>query len=294
MVMAAGLGSRYGGIKQMAGMGPGGEILMEYSLYDALEAGFDDAVVILRPDIVDDFRLRFGHRIEKRFPLRYAVQSWDTLPGGFVPPEGRRKPYGTVHALLSAANVIDNNFAVINADDYYGKDAYRQIRAALDALPESGQMCMVAYELGKTLSENGGVARGICHCSGGYLDGIEELRELAMSDDGLIYNAGDRSRAFSPQTLISMNIWGGTPWLMGELEKGLAEFLNSPNKDEMSCEYVLPHFVGDRLAAGELKVAVMQTAEQWYGVTYKEDRQCAADALGKMHDKGCYPSPLFP
>ncbi len=295
LIMAAGLGSRYGGDKQIDGLGPHGEILMEYTIHDALEAGFDRVVFVIKRAMADRFRETVGSRVGRKCEVRYAFQEFDSLPGGFVPPPGRVKPYGTVHAVLSARDCIDGPFAVVNADDYYGRDAFTAIRAEMSRM-SGRQACMVAYDLGNTLSENGTVTRGVCDVSGeGFLRRVTETYKLGRAADGgiLDFTAGENSPVIPDDTPVSMNFWGLTPWFFGEAEKRLTNFLRDPAVDPLKGEFVLPTLIDTLMREDALPVRVLRTRAKWFGVTYREDRPRVQEALRRLHERGDYPEALF-
>ncbi len=293
LVMAAGLGARYGGNKQMDQMGPNGEILMEYSIHDALEAGFDKIIFVIRRDTADIFRKRVGDRIAKKAEVAYAFQEYDSLPGGFVPPEGRTKPYGTVHAVTCAKAAVHEPFAVINADDYYGKSAFSAMRDALCVLPPNGHALMVGYRLRNTVSENGYVTRGVCEVDPlGGLKGIRETYRIALCEDGTIQDT-ENGAVLDPDALVSMNFWGFSPWVLKAGEASLENFLTELAPDEMKKEYPLPVMVDAMMREGMLKVQVLSTEASWFGVTYQEDKAKVAAALHTLHGAGAYPEKLF-
>ncbi|MCQ2438564.1 MAG: NTP transferase domain-containing protein [Oscillospiraceae bacterium] len=290
VIMAAGLGSRYGGIKQMEGVGPHGEILLEYAVYDALRAGFDRIVAVLRPDIVDDFRERVGRKLEKHTPLCYAVQDFSSLPDFYRLPDDRSRPFGTVHALLCAAPCLDGPFAVLNADDYYGRNAIASLRGALDGLQNSGEGCMVAYRMKNTVSPYGSVSRGVCRLEGEQLCEIEELRGIAPSENGRIL-AGERE--IPGDAPVSMNLWGFGRGVLEDMEAYFRSFLHALPPDDVSAECLLPVYVGDRLRQGTLRVRALESTDRWFGMTYREDRTAAVRSLRSLIEQGVYPSVLY-
>ena len=275
LVMAAGMGSRFGGLKQIEPFGPNGETILDYSVYDAARAGFDRAVIVLRRSMLADFRETVGRRIEKLLDVRYSLQENDILPAGFSVPAERTRPLGTAHAVWCAREHLDTPFAVVNSDDFYGAGSYA---ALADALTSPGfTACMVGYRLGNTLSETGTVNRGICTVSDGYLSGIEETFGI------------DKNSGIPLDAVASMNIWGFKPDLIGRLEAELRAFLpkmNDPLKDEL----YLPGVVNDAIRDGSLSVRVIETPEQWYGVTYREDAASLRAAIARMIAEGKYPA----
>jgi hypothetical protein len=293
MVMAAGLGARYGGNKQIDRMGPNGEILMEYSIYDALEAGFDKVVFVIKKDMAETFREMIGNRLAKKTEVCYAFQEYDSLPLGFVPPHDRTKPYGTVHAVLCAKNIIHEPFAVINADDYYGKGAFAAMRSSLCAMPDKKHASMVGYRLRNTVSENGYVTRGVCEVdSNGKLVGVTETYKIALLTDGTIRDT-ENDVLLDPKSLVSMNFWGFTPWIFDVGGNLLEAFLKKLNPDEMKKEYPLPVMVDSLMRSDLMQVEVLSTEANWFGVTYQEDKAFVAGALFTLHNTGAYPEKLF-
>lgn len=272
VVMAAGMGSRFGGLKQAAPVGPNGEMILDFSVYDAKKAGFNKAVFIIRKDIETDFREACGKRIEKLIDVEYVFQEKDALPKGFTMPQGRKKPWGTAHAVLCAAKAVKNPFLVINADDYYGQSVYKVMH---DALEKGEGMCMAGYELGNTLSENGTVSRGICTVEDGYLVDISERTDITR-DCGLPLD-----------TLVSMNMWGLDADIFPFIENKFTDFLNNHINEEKS-EFFLPSVINDRRKEMNMKVKVIPTSEQWHGVTYAEDTENVKKAILELINKGLY------
>lgn len=289
VIMAAGLGSRYGGIKQMEGVGPHREILLEYAVYDALRVGYDRIVVILRPDIVDDFRERVGKKLEGRIPLSYAIQDFSTIPDFYNIPADRIKPFGTIHALLCAKDYIDGPFAVLNADDYYGRNAFTELRGTLETLHGAGDGCMVAYQMKNTISPYGSVTRGICATANGQLTQIDETHEITLLSDGRIV-VGDRE--IPGETPVSMNLWGFTREVLDDMEVYFHDFLRTLSPDDIKSECLLPVYVGDRLNEGKLGIRVLTTDGSWFGMTYREDREITTRSLRALIDQGIYPEEL--
>ena len=272
VVMAAGMGSRFGGLKQIAPLGPNGEIILDFSLYDAKEAGFNKAVFIIKKAIEKEFREVIGKRIEKMIDVSYVFQETDKIPEEFSSLSGREKPWGTGHAILCAKDEIKTPFAVVNADDYYGKEAYKLIH---DSLVTKDNICMVGYKLYNTLTENGTVSRGVCEIEDGYLKSVTE--HLAL----------DKNSGLPEDTIVSMNMWGFTPKIFDTLEADFNEFLknlSNPLKEEFLLPVVVDRLIKNK---GE-KAIVIPTSEKWYGVTYKEDAAPVAQALKNMVDKGLY------
>ncbi len=300
VIMAAGIGSRFGGgIKQLEPVGPCGEIIMDYAIYDAIEAGFDKIVFIIRKDLEKDFKEIIGNRIEKLIPVSYAYQEKDDLPEGYALPADRTKPWGTGQAVLAAKKVIDVPFAVINADDYYGKEAFVKVHDFLvnhEQKGDSYQFCMAGFILGNTLSENGGVTRGICQVSDdGYLMDVTETGGIERTPEGKVVCQRDgKTVEVSENCHVSMNMWGFTPEILLELEDGFREFLDGIRPgEELKKEYLLPDVVGNLLKKKRAQVAVLETRDKWFGVTYKEDKQSVVDSFKKLTDAGVYPAGLF-
>ncbi len=296
LVMAAGMGSRYGGDKQTDAFGPGGETLMEYSIHDAKQAGFSKVVFVIRRSMEKTFRETVGRRVQRFMDVDYAFQEYDSLPEGFVPPRDRTKPYGTVHAVQCAECVIHEPFGVINADDYYGPGAYQAMADYLLAHGEEERACaMVAYELRNTLSPHGTVTRGICESDGqGHLVSVKETYAIARDADGRVRDrAGEGDGTLLREDApVSMNFWGFGPWFFAEARESLREFLLTPGKDPMKCEYVLPTLVDTWMREKHLRVSMLSTPSVWFGVTYREDRDYVRGELKKLHEAGIYPPTL--
>ena len=296
LIMAAGLGSRYGGNKQIDRIGPNGEILMEYSIHDAVEAGFDKVVFVIRRNMEQLFREVIGDKISAKVRVEYAFQEYDSLPDGFQAPAERTKPYGTVHAVLCARTVIHEPFAVINADDYYGKDAFRAMADSLHRLQgTTGKASMVAYYLKNTISENGHVTRGVCTKNEkGHLGKVTETYRILPFPDGTIRDINDDPNGviLDPNALVSMNFWGFAPSFFDEAEAYLKAFLNAPEGDPLKKEFVLPALVDILMHEKGLEVEVLSTDAVWFGVTYREDKAYVAGELKKLHDSGAYPAAL--
>lgn len=298
VIMAAGLGSRYGGSKQVDGIGPNGEILMEYSIYDALRAGFTKVVFIIKPDMEQLVRDLVGDRLEQMkaadgspVEVRYAFQDFSSVPAFYhIPPE-RTKPFGTVHAVLCAADAVQEPFCVINADDYYGVDAYRTIYEELGRLKPEGEATMVGYLLKNTASLNGTVSRGVCRVSEGKLVSVREALKVQLYADGSLKDL-DQDQSLDPETVVSMNFWGFTPSIFPALRTYFENFLRTQAGDNPKAECLLPVMVGNELEAGRLTVSVLHSADRWFGMTYHEDRLVVAQELQKLHDAGVYPPSL--
>ncbi len=297
VILAAGIGSRFGGgIKQLEHMGPHGEIIMHYSIYDALAAGFDEVVFIIRRDIEQDFKEIIGNDMEKVCPCRYVFQEADDLPAGFTRPEGRTKPWGTGHALLACRGVVNNPFIVINADDYYGKEGFAKIHNYLVNHSEQDPMafCMAGYVLDHTLSDNGGVSRGVCSADTDLnLVKVTETHNITKTADGAAVPEGNGWRSLDPKSYVSMNMWGLTPAFIEVLAERFPAFLASIPDGNLKAEFLLPGVVDDLLQEGKATVKVLPTDDHWFGVTYKEDKPAVVAAIGKLIADSVYPSPLF-
>ncbi|MCD7756425.1 MAG: nucleotidyltransferase [Firmicutes bacterium] len=299
VVMAAGMGSRYGGLKQIDPVGSHGEAILDYSLYDAYEAGFRRAVIIIKSAIRSDFMDTVGKRLEKcPMDIRYAFQELDALPQGYTVPQGRVKPWGTCHAVLCAAEAIGGApFAVINADDYYGKSAYRVIYDALCRAQDgaSYDYCMVGYLLGNTVTEHGSVARGICRTEGGMLRHIEEQTRIEKYPGGIHYTAdGETWHDLPENTVVSMNMWGYTPSFLAELKARFPSFLDKALlENPLKAEYFLPLAVDALMAEGKATVRVLESPDKWYGVTYAADKPQVVAALQEKTRQGLYPDGLW-
>ena len=290
VILAAGLGSRFGGNKQISHVGPHGEILMEYSIHDAIEAGFTQIVFILKEEMIDTVRESIGSRIEERVRVDYAVQDYTSLPAWYALPADRTKPFGTVHALLCAKDVIRGPFATVNADDYYGKEAFRIMHDMLVSLKDKTEAGMVPYILGNTMSENGGVTRGICEIQKGYLQNIDETHDIHYEEDHRI--VGEHG-GLDPQEVVSMNIWGFRPELFSEMTAYFEAFLRSLGPEDIKAECLLPIMVDDFLKAEKITVMAKSSPDRWFGITYQADRDTVAAELALLHKKGIYPEKLF-
>ena len=290
LVLAAGMGSRYGGLKQMDGVGPHGEIIMDYSIEDAIRAGFGKVVFVIRHSFEEEFKKHinadhFGGRIA----VEYVFQELDKLPAGFKVPEGREKPWGTNHAILMAKEVIHEPFAIINADDFYGRDAFEVMARHLETLGQTeGRYCMVGYRLDKTLSENGTVSRGVCVAdSDGNLKTVTERTAIAREGDKIYFTEGDKKEELAPETTVSMNLFGFTPDYFEQSERLFVEFLKERGT-EMKSEFYVPLAVTKLIESGYATMRVLTTTAQWFGVTYKEDRPMVVEKFRQLHEAGEY------
>ena len=297
VVMAAGMGSRYGGLKQIDPVGSKGEAILDYSIYDAHQAGFDTVVIIIKEAIKNDFMETVGARLKNApVEIRYAYQELTKLPEGYSIPEGRTKPFGTGHAVLCAKEAIDGApFAVINADDYYGKSAFKSIYDLLSATEDPYGYCMVGYELSKTVTENGSVARGICSTDeNGNLTQVVERTKIVQFEDGIRYEDGEAWVDVADDTIVSMNMWGFMPSFLEEIEARFVNFLNTTLvENPLKGEYFLPSPVSQLIEEGKASVKVLTSADRWYGVTYAADKPVVMDALHTMQEQGLYPDGLW-
>lgn len=298
VIMAAGLGSRYGGSKQVDGIGPNGELLMEYSVYDALRAGFNKVVFIIKPEMEELVRRLCGDYLAGRaakdgspVEVAYAFQDFSSLPAGYAMPPERTKPFGTVHALLCAADVVREPCCVINADDYYGIDAYRAMYEELARLPAEGRAAMAGYLLKNTASLHGTVSRGICAVEDGQLRSVRETKKIQLYPDGTLRDL-TADRRLDPESPVSMNCWGFMPSIFPVLGSYFVRFLEGEGGRDPKSECLLPVMVDDLLRAGELEVSVLRSADKWFGMTYREDRETVAEELRKLHRAGAYPASL--
>lgn len=300
VIMAAGIGSRFGGgIKQLEPVGPGGEIIMDYSIHDALLAGFHKVVFIIRRDLEKDFKEIIGKRIEKIAHVEYAYQELTDLPAGYEKPQDRTKPWGTGQAILCAKSVIHDPFVVINADDYYGKEGFQKIHDYLvHEMKEDStvhDICMGGFILANTLSENGGVTRGVCQVSeDGILKDVTETYELRKNGTFAEGRDEEGNTVKIPLSQnVSMNMWGLSPLFLEELERGFPAFLDSLKEGDIKTEYLLPKIIDKLVQSGQARVRVLETQDKWFGVTYKEDKPAVAEAIRRLVEAGAYPEKLF-
>jgi dTDP-glucose pyrophosphorylase len=298
IVMAAGIGSRYGGLKQIEPVGPQGEIILDYSIYDARRAGFGKIVFVIKREIEAAFRTRINQTIGKHCETIFVNQELDNIPEGFGIPAGRRKPWGTAHAVLSCRDVVDGPFAVINADDYYGRTAFESLCTYLNTSRNQDRVysfCMVGYLLENTLTDHGHVARGVCEIDqGGYLLEVRERTRIEKRDGSVMYSEdGDRWIEIPGDSVVSMNTWGFTPEIFPELENRFIHFLNRTKSDLSKKEYFLPDVVNQLLEEEKAVVKVLPSQEHWFGVTYKEDMEWVKQAMHKMIEDGIYPEGIW-
>jgi dTDP-glucose pyrophosphorylase len=287
LVMAAGMGSRYGGLKQLDTVGPSGETIFDYSVYDAIKAGFNKAVFIIRRDFEDEFKSKVTDKYINHIQVEFAFQELHDLPGGFSYPAGREKPWGTGQAILSAAELIREPFVAINGDDFYGGESFKAVADYYNK--GADQFSMVAFQLGKTLSNFGGVTRGLCTVKDGKLDTVIETDNIQQTDDGV---TSDRDIDLDGSEPVSMNMWGFTPILFDHLRDMFVDFLKE-NEQEMKSEFLIPSVVNELIQSGKKNVHVLRSGAKWFGVTYKEDRPFVVGEIQKLIDSGVYPEKLF-
>ena len=297
-LLAAGMGSRYGGLKQLDGLGPNGETIMDYSIYDAIKAGFGKLVFVIRKDFEQDFREKIISKYEGHIPCELVFQSIDALPEGFTCPEGRVKPWGTNHAVLMGASVINEPFAVINCDDFYGSDSYRSMAQFLSSLPEGSKnrYAMVGFRVGNTLSESGTVSRGICGTDENrMLTSVVERTKIQRMDGEVKYIDDNGEWTATPEnTPVSMNFWGFTPDYFGYSADMFVQFLSDPqNMENLKSEFFIPFVVDKLIAEGTATVEVLDTTSKWFGVTYPEDRPSVVEKIKELVAAGVYPNKLF-
>ncbi len=295
LIMAAGMGSRYGGNKQVDGLGPNGEILMEYSIHDAIRAGFDHVVFVIKPGMQELIEDICGKRIAKKVKVDYAFQDFSSVPSFYQIPAERTKPFGTVHAVLVAKDLIKQPFCVLNADDYYGVSAFKTAYDKLQTMKADGEAAMVGYMLKNTVSENGTVSRGVCKADAqGMLTQVVETLKIKLCENGEIRDVADGEPGvlLEADGPVSMNFWGFTPWIFGKLEAYFDQFLKGLAPDAIKAEALLPVFVDELMHKGELSVQVLTTDAKWFGVTYQEDKPNVQASLRALHESGVYPASL--
>ncbi len=294
-ILAAGMGSRYGGLKQLDGLGPSGETIMDYSVYDALRAGFGKIVFVIRHDFEQEFRDKIISKYEGHVPVEVVFQDIKTLPAGYEPNPERSKPWGTNHAVLMGKDVIKEPFGVINADDYYGAESFRILGDFLRSVEgKKNCYCMIGFNIENTLSENGGVSRGLCEVDvNGNLTGVTECHGIQRKDGKLVHTLADGTEAeFPEKAAVSMNMWGFTPDYFDYSEKAFIDFLDK-NKDELKAEFYIPSVVNDLINEGKIELKVKETPSKWFGVTYAADRPATVAQFEKLVEEGLYPKKLF-
>ena len=298
VIMAAGMGSRYGGLKQIDPVDPYGNIIIDFSIFDAREAGFEKVIFIIKKAIENDFKIHIGNRVSKYMDVAYVYQELDKIPEGYQVPEGRVKPWGTGHAVLCCRDLIDGPFAVINADDYYGKEAFRMIYNQLSSVEDTGryQYTMVGYKLYNTLTDNGYVARGVCRTDAdSRLVDIHERTRIEKHGNQAEYTEDDGATwtELPESTIVSMNMWGLPVKFLEELETGFPEFLDHLKEGDVKSEYLLPRIIDEMVQSGKARVRVLNTPDKWFGVTYKEDKAAVVAAIRKLIADGVYSEKLF-
>lgn len=296
VIMAAGMGSRFGGLKQVEPVGPNGEFILDYSIYDAIRAGYEKVVFIIKEENYELFRETIGKRIESKINVEYAFQKIEDVPNGVLIPEGRVKPWGTSHAILSAKKYVNEPFAVINADDFYGYEPYKKIKDFFSSKKEENEYAMIGYKAINTMSENGSVKRGVCSKNeNNLLTGLIESSIEKVSDKIIATPLEDENNPFEikESTLVSMNFFGFNTSIFSYLEDEMKEFFEKHKNDLDKCEFLIPTSVFKRINENKIKVKVLDTNEKWYGVTYKEDKQDLVNAISKMIEEGKYPKNLW-
>ena len=293
VILAAGMGSRYGGLKQIDPVTSAGEFIIDFSVYDAMICGFDKVVFVIKEENLEDFRETIGKRFENRIKVEYAFQKLDNIPDGFSVPDGRTKPWGTAHALLAAKNIVNEPFMVINADDFYGRSAYRLLANHLSKTQSTGRACyaMVGYILKNTLTENGTVARGVCEVDdNGMLLSVTERTAIRPNGNAAACLENGADIEIPLESTVSMNCWGFTPDIFEKIEKFFIDFLKKEHTDELKCEFYLPVAVCEMLKNGECDVKVYRSEDSWYGVTYRDDKDFVTQNIEKLKKNGIYPS----
>lgn len=293
VILAAGMGSRYGGLKQLDEVGPNGEAIIDYSLFDAIRAGFGKVVFIIRHDFEDAFKERFDHKLKGKIEVEYVFQELTDLPAGFSIPAGREKPWGTAHAIRSARDVVKTPFAAINADDFYGVEAYQTVADFLTGSVSNDFYAMVGYRMDKTLSENGSVSRGLCVTNEeGNLVDIDELTKITSETDGIFYYRDEDKIPLKGNETVSMNFWGFHPSLFHYLEEGFVSFLKEKGR-ELKSEFFIPKYVDELIKSGKTNVKVLTSDASWFGVTYQEDKPLVKARINELITSGRYPSKLW-
>ena len=294
VILAAGMGSRYGGLKQIDTVGNNGESIIDFSIYDAKEAGFEKVVLIIRKEHEEAFRKCLTDKVSKHMEVEFAYQDMYDIPEGIKVPEGREKPWGTTHALLACRNIVKGPFAICNADDFYGKDAYRVIYNYLKNEISDDNYGMVGYLCNNTLTDNGTVTSGVCENTDGYLSKIVEVQKIARKDGKPVYEDNGEWKELDPNTLVSMNFWGFTPKIFEECEVLFKDFIGEAVKENpMKCEHVIPTAIGTLVKENKCKVKMLSSKDEWFGVTYKEDKPSVVAKIQKMKDDGIYPFDLW-
>ena len=296
VVLAAGMGSRYGGLKQIDKIGPNGEIILELSVYDAIQAGFNEVIFIIKKEIEKDFKEAIGDKLAKQISVKYVFQDMNRIPENFVVPKGREKPWGTGHALLCCEDVIDSPFAVINADDYYGREGFVKLHNFLVQSTSQNEYAMVGYILANTVSENGSVARGVCSVEDGKLTNVDELTRIEKHKKSIEYSSDDGVTwlPLADNRLVSMNMWGFKSNFIQYMKQDFVSFLeHEVPKNLMKSEFFIPKEIGKMLQEQKIEVQVLQSEDKWYGVTYQEDKPVVQAGIKKLIEEGKYPVPLW-
>ena len=290
LVLAAGMGSRFGGLKQIEPLGPNGEIIIDYSVYDAKQAGFEKVVFVIKPELLDTFKEVIGSRVEKFIEVDYAFQTTDMVPEGYTCPEGRTRPWGTGHAVWCAREHLSGPFGIINADDFYGRDAYMQLGKQLREKVTSDHMCMVGFALENTLTENGSVSRGVCEIENGMLKAVTEHTKIVREGDHLRNDGIGPMKVLPLGAIASVNVWGLHADMFPAMTESFKAFLDELTEENaLTKEFFLPAFVDSLIKTGKADVEVLPTTSKWYGVTYREDKENIMAAMAKMHEDGIYP-----
>ena len=294
LIMAAGMGSRFGGLKQIEPVGPNGEFIIDYSIYDAIKAGFNKVVFVIKKENYDIFKETVGNRVSKHIKVEYAFQDINDLPKGFSCPSDREKPWGTSHAILCAKDKISGEFAIINADDFYGRDAYYVMSSFLEKKKKENAYCVIGYKICNTLSLSGAVKRGVCHEKNGYLvDLIESSVERVGNEIIASPLSGEKPFTITEDTLVSMNMLGFNTSIFKYIEENFPKFLSENKENILKCEYLIPDTVFDAMKNGFAKVELLSTTAKWQGITYKEDKNMVIDEINQLIEKGEYPSKLW-
>ena len=293
VILAAGMGSRFGGLKQVEPIGPNGEFIIDYSIYDAIKAGFSKVVFIIKEENYELFKETIGNRVSKHIEVEYCFQDINDVPAGVVVPSERVKPWGTAHAVLSCKDKVNGNFVMINSDDFYGRDAFVKIKSFFDNSDDQNNYSMVSFRVVNTMTENGSVKRGVCESENGFLTNIIES-SIERVDDKIIASPLDGREDFEvePNALVSMNFFGFTNSMFDALEKGLNDFFEANKDDLLKCEYLIPDMVFDEIKRDK-RVTVLESTDKWLGVTYKEDKGFVVSEIKKLVDKGIYPNNLW-
>ena len=290
LVLAAGMGSRFGGLKQIEPLGPNGEIIIDYSVYDAKQAGFEKVVFVIKPELLDTFKEVIGSRVEKFIEVDYAFQTTDMVPEGYTCPEGRTRPWGTGHAVWCAREHLSGPFGIINADDFYGRDAYMQLGKQLREKVTAEHMCMVGFALENTLTENGSVSRGVCEIENGMLRSVTEHTKIVREGDHLRNDGIGPMKILPLGAIASVNVWGLHADMFPAMTESFKTFLDELTEENaMTKEFFLPAFVDSLIKTGKADVEVLPTTSKWYGVTYREDKGNVMEAMKQMHEDGIYP-----